>query len=32
MLPDVIAYWSVKGGFAPQLAIMALDILSIPPT
>jgi hypothetical protein len=31
-LPDDIAYWRVKRGSYPQLANMALDILSIPPT
>jgi hypothetical protein len=31
-LPDVIAYWRAKSGAYPQLSIMALDVLSIPPT
>jgi hypothetical protein len=31
-LPDVIAYWRAKSGSYPQLSMMALNILSIPPT
>jgi hypothetical protein len=31
-LPNVIAYWRAKSASYPQLSLMALDLLSIPPT